>query len=113
MSVTRMEERLDERIAQLSSSLKDGTYEPLAVKRGWIPKPGSKEKRPLGVPAVKDRTVQTALRNVAEPIFERKFSANSYGFRPGRGCKDALRAVDELLKTGRTWVVDADSEELL
>ncbi len=108
VSVTRMEAGLDEEIARLSASLKDGTYEPLAVKRGWIPKPGSGEKRPLGVPAVRDRTVQTALRNVAEPIFERKFSDNSFGFRPGRGCKNALRLVDSLLKSGHAWVVDAD-----
>ena len=56
---------------------------------GWIPKPGSKEKRPLGIPTVRDRVVQTALRAVLEPIFERDFAAHSYGFRPNRGCKDA------------------------
>ena len=60
------------------------------------------------VPSVRDRIVQTALRNVIEPIFERDFAPQSYGFRPGRGCKDALRRVDELLKEGRVWVVDAD-----
>ena len=74
----------------------------------WIPKQGSPEKRPLGVPTVRDRIVQTALRNVIEPIFERDFAPQSYGFRPGRGCKDALRRVEELLKEGRVWVVDAD-----
>jgi len=57
---------------------------------------------------VRDRIVQTALRNVIEPIFERDFAPQSYGFRPGRGCKDALRRVDKLLKEGRVWVVDAD-----
>lgn len=108
VGVTRMEGELDAEIARLSSALKDGTYEPRAVKRAWVPKPGSKEKRPLGVPTVRDRTVQTALRNVLEPIFERKFSENSYGFRPGRGCKDALREVDRLLHAGNVWVVDAD-----
>jgi len=108
VSVTRMEEGLAGKIAQLSASLKDGTYEPLAVKRTWIPKPGSKEERPLGVPAVKDRVVQTALRNVLEPIFERIFSTHSFGFRPGLSCKDALRLLDSLLKAGYVWVVDAD-----
>jgi RNA-directed DNA polymerase len=74
----------------------------------WIPKPGSREKRPLGVPTVRDRVVQAALCQVLEPIFERDFAAHSYGFRPNRGCKDALRRVDALLKAGYSWVVDAD-----
>jgi RNA-directed DNA polymerase len=73
-----------------------------------IPKPGSREQRPLGIPAVRDRVVQGALRHVIEPIFEKEFAAYSYGFRPGRGCKDALRRVDELLKQGFVYVVDAD-----
>ena len=62
----------------------------------------------LTVPTVRDRTVQAALRNVIEPIFEREFVQHSYGFRPGRGCKDALREVDRLLKQGYVHVVDAD-----
>ena len=62
----------------------------------------------MGIPTVQDRVVQTALRTVLEPIFERDFAAHSYGFRPGRGCKDALRRVDELLKAGYVHVVDAD-----
>jgi RNA-directed DNA polymerase len=74
----------------------------------WIPKPGSTEKRPLGVPAVRDRVVQAALRLVLEPIFERDFAPQSYGFRPQRGCLDGLRRVDQLLKQGYTWIVDAD-----
>jgi len=64
--------------------------------------------RPLGIPVVKDRIVQTALKLVIEPIFEREFEDSSYGFRPGRGCKEALREVDELIKEGYTHVVDAD-----
>jgi len=78
------------------------------VRRVWIDKPGSREKRPLGIPAVRDRVVQTALGAALAPIFERDYAAQSYGFRPGRGCKDALRRVDHLLKAGQTWVVDAD-----
>src|SRR5207237_7199580 len=70
--------------------------------------PGTKERRPLGIPAVRDRIVQTALRLVIEPIFEREFAEHSYGFRPGRGCKDALRRVQLLLEQGCTWVVDTD-----
>lgn len=99
---------LDENLGRLENALRQGNYQPQAIRRTYIPKPGSKEKRPLGIPTVRDRTVQTALRNVLEPIFERDFAEHSYGFRPGRGCKDALRQVDLLLKQGYVWVVDAD-----
>lgn len=92
----------------LGGMLKSGQYVPQPVKRVWIPKPGSREKRPLGIPAVRDRVVQTSLRHVLEPIFEHDFHERSYGFRPGRGCKDALREVARLLKDGCQWVVDAD-----
>lgn len=102
------EGRLDENLEKLHESLKAGTYRPQVIKRSWIPKPGRKEKRPLGIPTVRDRVVQTALRNVLEPIFEHGFAEHSYGFRPGRSCKDALRRVDELLHAGYTHVVDAD-----
>jgi RNA-directed DNA polymerase len=97
-----------QRLPQLQAKLKNSSYSPKPVKRVWIPKLGSKELRPLGVPTVEDRVVQTALRNVIEPIFENSFAEHSYGFRPGRGAKDALRRVDKLLKAGNIWVVDAD-----
>jgi RNA-directed DNA polymerase len=93
---------------RLSDALREDTWQPKAIKRHYIPKPGSVEKRPLGIPCVEDRVVQTALRNVLEPIFEREFHENSYGFRPGRGCKAALRVVDRSLKEGYLYVVDAD-----
>jgi RNA-directed DNA polymerase len=95
-------------LGRLSEALRDDTYAPKAIKRRYIPKPGSAERRPLGIPCVEDRVVQTALRNVLEPIFEREFCENSYGFRPGRGCKDALRVVDKSLREGYCYVVDAD-----
>lgn len=96
------------RLQRLQHKLQQGSYQPHPVKRVWIPKLGGKELRPLGVPTVEDRIVQTALRNVIEPIFENTFAEHSYGFRPGRGAKDALRRVDQLLKAGKVWVVDAD-----
>lgn len=99
---------LETNLSKVSQQLADGSYRPQALRRKWIAKPGSREKRPLGIPTVRDRVVETALRNVMEPIFERDFAAHSYGFRPRRGCKDALRRVDRLLKAGYTWVVDAD-----
>jgi RNA-directed DNA polymerase len=97
-----------QRLPQLQRMLKEGRYEPKPAQRVWIPKLGSKEMRPLGVPPVENRVVEMALRNVLEPIFEHTFAESSYGFRPGRGAKDALRRVDELLKAGKCWVVDAD-----
>jgi RNA-directed DNA polymerase len=107
-TIEMFERYLDENLEKLSRMLKEGTYRPQAIKRVWIPKPGSKERRPLGIPTVRDRVVQAALLNVLEPIFERGFAEQSYGFRPNQGCKDALRRVEQLLKRGYTWVVDAD-----
>jgi len=107
-TVEMFERHLEENLEKLSQSLRDGRYRPRAIRREWIPKPGGQEKRPLGIPTVRDRVVQAALRNVLEPIFEREFAGQSYGFRPHRGCKDALRRVERMLKRGYTWVVDAD-----
>lgn len=92
----------------LRLELQEGTYRPKPARRAWIPKLGSTELRPLGIPAVRDRVVQTALRAVLEPIFEREFADQSYGFRPGRGALDALARVESLLQGGNTWIVDAD-----
>jgi len=107
-SVREAERHREKEIGDLQRELREQNYRPQAVKRVWIEKLGSKEKRPLGVPAVRDRIVQGALRHVMEPIFEREFAPQSYGFRPGKGGKEALRRVDELLKSGHGWVVDAD-----
>ena len=96
------------RLLAVKEHLKRGTYQPGPVKRVMIPKPGSSEKRPLGIPTVRDRVVQTALRMAIEPVFEREFAEHSHGFRPGRGCKDALRRVDELLESGLVHVVEVD-----
>ena len=107
-TVVHFAKHAEEELSRLAQQMSDGRYRPQPVRRAWIPKPGSREKRPLGIPAVRDRLVQGALRHVLEPIFEAEFAEHSYGFRPGRGAKDALRRVDTLLKAGHVWGVDAD-----
>ena len=106
MSVERFAQAQDVYLAELAKALRDGSYSPQAVRRVYIPK--GKGRRPLGIPAVKDRVVQAALKLVIEPIFEHEFEPKSFGFRQGLSCKDALREVDRYLKAGHFWVVDAD-----
>jgi RNA-directed DNA polymerase len=108
-SVKQFGFRAEVYLAELEQALKSGEYRPEPIKRVEIPKGGGK-LRPLGIPVVKDRIVQRALKLVIEPIFEHEFEESSYGFRPQRGCKDALREVDKLIKQGFTHVVDADLE---
>jgi RNA-directed DNA polymerase len=107
-TIEMFERDLIENLRKLSTELASGQYRPRAIKRTWIPKPGSGEKRRLGIPTVRDRVAQAALRHALEPIFEREFAEQSYGFRPKRGSKDALRRVNRLLEAGNHWVVDAD-----
>ena len=83
MTVGEFMRQAPEVLWRLSDALRDGSYQPQAIRRVHIPKPGSTEKRPLGIPTVRDRVVQAAIVNVIEPIFERDFAAHSYGFRPG------------------------------
>jgi RNA-directed DNA polymerase len=104
----RYAEQSAQRLPLLQRSIRSGQYQPKPAQRVWIPKLGSKELRPLGIPPVENRVVEMALRNVLEPIFEHTFAEHSYGFRPGRGAKDALRRVVQLLRTGKSWIVDAD-----
>ena len=106
-SVERFAAKAGEYLSELMTALREDNYRPQAIKRVEIPK-GDGRMRPLGIPTVKDRIVQQAARLVIEPIFESAFCDGSYGFRPGRGCHDALREVDRLLKQGFTHVVDAD-----
>ena len=107
-TVTDFAEHERNEIRSLSEELREGRYRPLSVRRVWIPKPGSQEQRPLGIPTVRDRVVQTALVHVIEPILDHTFHERSFGFRRGRGCHDALRVVEEKLEAGYVYVVDAD-----
>jgi RNA-directed DNA polymerase len=104
----RYAEQKDWRLPALQNKLRTGEYQPQPVHRVWIAKSGSKELRPLGIPPVENRVVEMAVRQVIEPIFEQIFAEQSYGFRPRRGAKDALRRVQQLLDEGQTWIVDAD-----
>jgi len=109
ITVEMFEKHEEANLEKLARELETGQYRPQAVRRKWIEKePGGKQMRPLGIPTVRDRVVQAALCQAIEPIFERDFAEHSYGFRPQRGCKDALRRVGHLLEQGSVWVVDAD-----
>lgn len=108
VTVENFARQLARNLEKLGSQLRDGTYRPQAIRRVNIPKPGTNETRPLGIPTTGDRVVQGAVRQVVEPILEKQFAEHSYGFRPNRGCKDALRRVDRLNKQGYRYVVDVD-----
>lgn len=107
-TVEKFSERFQEEIDKLQQELKDESYRPLPSRRVGIQKTGSKEIRPLGIPAVRDRVVQTALLNVIAPIFEHTFHDRSFGFRRGRGTRNALQCVEQLLNAGNVFVVDVD-----
>ena len=108
ITVARFEKDSQSRLLAVKEHLRKGSYRPKPVKRMRIPKAGGTEKRPLGIPTVTDRVVQQAVRMVLEPIVEKRFAEHSYGFRPGRGCHDALRRVKGQLVGGHPWVVDID-----
>lgn len=107
-SCALLEAHVTQTVAELSRLLKTDRYAPRPVKRVWIDKLGSEEKRPLGIPTVRDRVVQTALCYALEPIFERDFAEHSYGFRPGCRAQQAIACVETLLAQGQVWVVDVD-----
>jgi RNA-directed DNA polymerase len=100
-------EGLDAWLASLREDLGSKMYRPAPVRRVMIPKPGGGE-RPLGIPTIRDRVVQTAAKLVLEPIFEADFEDGAYGYRPGRSATDAIKEVHRLICRGYTDVVDAD-----
>lgn len=95
-------------IKELADELREKRYRPLSVRRTYIPKPGKAEKRPLGIPAVRDRVVQAAVKIVIEPIFEADFQPCSYGFRPQRTAQQAIAEVAKYVNYGCAQVIDAD-----
>src|SRR5262245_17765868 len=99
---------VDRLLDELATDLRDGSYRPLPARRVFIPKPGSREQRPLSIPTVRDRIVQAALKTGIEPVFEADFQPCSFGFRPKRAAHDALQLILDESYRGRRWVVETD-----
>ena len=109
ITISEFESRLDEELGQLQTELKSWTYQPQPVRRVDIPKPGKEDEfRKLGVPSIRDRTIQATLKILLEPIFEPLFSKNSYGFRPGRNQRQAVEAAQQIVAKGKDYCVDID-----
>ena len=112
MPAAELEKHLEIHWEKIRAKLRNGTYVPAPVRRVEIPKP-SGGTRMLGIPTVVDRFIQQLLLQVLTPIFEPLFSNHSYGFRPGRGVADAMRAAQEFTRQGKDWVVDMDITRFL
>ena len=107
-SCDQFAEHLGDELDRLGRAMWEHRYKPLPVRRVWIPKPGTTKQRPLGVPAIRDRVAEEAMRRVMEPIWEPTFSPDRYGFRPGRSAHEAVNRIFDHLSHGYHWVVDAD-----
>ncbi|UJS20854.1 MAG: group II intron reverse transcriptase/maturase [Candidatus Brocadia sp.] len=107
VSIKQFESDLENNLQAIHRELKTAIYNPAPVLRGYIPK-GRHDKRPLGIPIVKDRVVQQAFRQIIEPIFEKEFSDNSFGFRPNRCCHDAIKRIEQYKQQGYRNILDAD-----
>jgi RNA-directed DNA polymerase len=110
MTVGDLKAHLKAHWPEIREQLREGRYDPLAVRKVEIPKPGG-GKRMLGIPTVQDRLIQQALHQVLSPVFEETFSNHSYGFRPGRSAAQAVQQARSYIEEGRRWVVDADLEK--
>lgn len=111
MTVDQLEAFCREHWARIRQELLDGKYEPQPVRKVEIPKPDGRGTRMLGIPTVLDRLIQQSLNQVLQPIFDPTFSADSFGFRPGRGTHDAILRAREHITAGHRWVVDMDLEK--
>lgn len=111
MSTTELKGHLHKHWPRIKEEILEGRYTPSPVVRVDIPKPGGKGMRQLGIPTVMDRLIQQALHQVLSPIFDRNFSADSYGFRPGKSAHQALLKAKEYIAEGRPWIVDIDLEK--
>ncbi len=111
MTVEELVSYLKENWSRIREELLRGAYRPAPVRRVEIPKPKGEGMRPLGIPTVLDRLIQQAILQVLVPIFDPHFSESSYGFRPGRGCHDALKAAQGYVEAGYRFVVDIDLEK--
>lgn len=96
---------------EIKERLLGGTYRPEAVRKEHIPKPGGQGQRMLGIPPVLDRLIQQAVAQVLGPVFDPAFSESSDGFRPGRSAHQAVKAMQDHVRSGRRWVVDMDLEK--
>nr|WP_198142237.1 reverse transcriptase domain-containing protein [Syntrophaceticus schinkii] len=109
VSKAEYEESLEANVKDLVARMKRQAYKPQAVRRVYIPKPGSNKMRPLGIPAYEDKLVQVTMARILNAIYEQDFLGCSYGFRPGRGCHDALKALNAIIENRPiNYIVDAD-----